>query len=81
MSALPGVEDGLAAIAKVRNNFIHPNPTRQPFDYQARIQAWLMGQWLLELLILNKVGYSGTYASRLVEGRWVGSVEDVPWVK
>ncbi len=40
-------------------------------------QAWTLGRWLVELMVLNAIGYQGCYSNRLREGR----VEGVPWAR
>lgn len=79
LRSLAEVGDALSAIATVRNRFIHPKPGDDAVSMDARTQAWRMSQWFLELAILHEVGYQETYASRLIEGRWVGNVDPVPW--
>lgn len=69
------------AVTRLRNLLVHPR--RKAGLYGAPsdtlIEAWRCIVWWLELLILSELDYNGAYASRLIEKRWVGTVEPVPW--
>lgn len=71
--------DAPHALTEVRNSLVHPaHKVRhkiEPICYE----AWNLGLWYLELSILRICGYSGKYSNRLVNDKWVGTIEDVPW--
>lgn len=75
--------DAPETLRHLRNDLVHPKPrgTLNPYHVEgALVDAWRLSLHYLELLILNDLGYSGTYGSRLhVEGRQEGDVEAVPW--
>jgi hypothetical protein len=73
--------DGPQAFVEIRNSVVHP-PKRGNFPKPpiAIIDAWLLGQWYLELVLLKLFDFNGKYANRTRKPRWVGQVENVPWV-
>jgi hypothetical protein len=72
------VRDAPFALAKLRNNAVHPVEDASVPD-GAYYEAWNMARWLVEMVVLNVTGYRGKYANRLTR-RLVGQVEPVPWV-
>jgi hypothetical protein len=47
-----------------------------------RWDAWLLGMWYLELVLLRLFDYEGTYSNRLVREGWIGDeVQPVPWAR
>ncbi len=70
---------GPEAVTKTRNNFIHRRPHRGSLPFDATIDVWLLAAWYLELSLLNWLGYTGQYKSRLDPNRWVGATKPVPW--
>lgn len=75
--------DGVQAAALTRNKVVHPNRKGDV--------AWPSGQVLLEalrltyeytdLLLLQLLGYAGSYGSQLLFGRMSGDVRPVPWAE
>jgi hypothetical protein len=73
-------KDGPEAIARIRNELVHPR-NKLPLKMSAVVaDAWNLSQWYAELLFLRLAGYDGQYSNRL-KVRWVGEVENVPWKK
>jgi hypothetical protein len=72
--------DAPQAMTEVRNALVHPEHKNRGYSTSILHDAWNLGLWYLELALLRLCGYSGTYCNRL-SARWVGQVEDVPWVK
>ncbi|MFD3930030.1 hypothetical protein [Streptomyces sp. NPDC058614] len=73
--------DGADVVTWVRNRLVHPQESQERvyrWDGLTR-DAWLLARHYLVLLILNSVGYSGSYRdlSRLQD--WVSDVAKVPW--
>ena len=87
LAALAAAEkggDGPAAFTAVRNVLVHRNARRAAqfasISSKCRREAWRLGQWYLELILLNLFGYTGNYSSRLVrEGFRGDEVQRVPW--
>jgi hypothetical protein len=79
---LHGLLDGAEGITNVRNAIVHPNPTKRKRlrdDPGAAIQAWVLGLWYLDLLLLHVCGYKGRYSNRTIAG-WRGDeIMTVPW--
>ncbi|WP_157472604.1 hypothetical protein [Frankia sp. EAN1pec] len=72
--------DGPAAVTEVRHRLVHP---KSPADLYGRpgllVEAWVLLNHYLELLILRWVGYSGQIQDTSIIDGWAGSVEPVPW--
>jgi len=71
--------DAPQALTEMRNELIHPEPKEKGRFNEARFEAWNLGLWYIEMVLLRLCGYEGTYGNRLNRGRWVGQVESVPW--
>lgn len=66
------------ALTEVRNSLVHPYHRYRGRFKESYFDAWRLGLWYLELVILAVCGYSGTYQNRIT-AEWVWDVEDVPW--
>lgn len=71
--------DAPHALTEMRNEVVHPERKYYREVLSAMADAWLLGEWYLELAILGVCDYSGSYSSRVSAGRYVGMVEKVPW--
>jgi hypothetical protein len=72
--------DGPQAFVEMRNSMVHPpKKDRNPKPLLAISDAWRLGQWYLELVLLKLFEFGGKYANRTREHQYVGQVEDVPW--
>jgi hypothetical protein len=71
--------DGPHAITELRNGVVHPARRDRTFQTpgNARIQAWELSLYYLELLILRLCGYGGTHSNRFN----FGASSPVPWAK
>ncbi|MGW7523038.1 hypothetical protein [Streptomyces sp. NPDC054783] len=73
--------DGADVVTWVRNRLVHPQESQEPvyrLDGLTR-DAWLLARHYLVLLIMNSVGYDGSYRDlRRIRGS-VGDVGSVPW--
>jgi hypothetical protein len=75
--------DGPQAIVCLRNSIVHPEIrnrrrlTNAPPE--VRSDAWRLGLWYLELVLLHWFGYIGEYVSRLQPGGQPSQPERVPW--
>ena len=67
-------EHGPHALVELRNNIVHPKDKYRNLCQRAYYEAWNLAQWYLELTLLRKCGYEGSYGNRLSQ-KWVGEVE------
>lgn len=77
-------DDGPQAITGVRNALVHATTRNRKkvmgSDASLRHEAWWLGLWYLELVLLHLFDYKGKYSDRLVQGVWIGqAVKVVPW--
>lgn len=83
-SAAENYDDGAQMLTEIRNFIAHSgNPKkRQRFFRQpesVRIEAYRLGLWYLELILLSLFDYQAPYYNRLRLGN-IGDVERVPWL-
>lgn len=72
--------DGPQAFVTIRNRLVHPPKTKGSLGKEwPYYEAYLLGKWYLDLVILNTCKYKGLYANRTKIPRSVGEVERVPW--
>ncbi|BDI17758.1 hypothetical protein ANSO36C_35600 [Nostoc cf. commune SO-36] len=76
--------DGAQALTEIRNAIVHPNPKKRqkylnrPFPEQ--IDAYKLGLWYLELILLNLFEYKGKYFNRIANKEFYQeNIEVVPW--
>lgn len=77
-----GISDGPESLTSLRNALVHPNPTKRARLRQnpdALVEAWVLGLWYMDLIMLNLCAFKGTYSSRLISGWPVHTVVTVPW--
>ncbi|MEV0906141.1 hypothetical protein [Streptomyces hokutonensis] len=73
--------DGADVVTWVRNRLVHPQESQERvygLDGLTR-DTWLLARHYLVLLILNSLGYSGSYRDLTRIRGWVGDVSVVPW--
>ncbi|GAA0610651.1 hypothetical protein GCM10009100_07750 [Thalassospira tepidiphila] len=73
--------DGPYVFSEVRNNLVHPDHTWNDLEPIAEYEAWSLGQWYIEMVILAMTGFNGQYGNRLIAGRAKYDLETVPWAK
>ncbi len=56
---------GPHAVVEIRNNVIHPKSKYSDISQRAFHEAWNLGQWYIELMLLAKSGYGGDYSNRV----------------
>lgn len=72
--------DAPHALAEIRNALVHPeNKKYGQISTELFIEAWDLSLWYIEMVILAISGYSGKYANRLISGRYIGQVDNIPW--
>lgn len=79
-------QDGPHATTEIRNAIVHASPKKRlrifGHGHDARTDAWILGQWFLELILLRLFDYSGHYSNRLRRTGAQGTeVEPVPWAE
>ena len=77
-------KDGPQAFTEIRNGLVHANPKKleklNQVSLDGRRDAWQLGLWYLELVLLRLFDYTGTYANRLNPPDYrPPPVERVPW--
>ncbi len=77
-------KDGPQAITGVRNALVHASPKNRKrvlgADTGVRYEAWWLGLWYLELVLLRLFDFQGKYSDRLVQEGLTGQeVKFVPW--
>lgn len=75
--------DACAALAELRNGFVHANEKRRRIVFgssgkAATFNAWQLSLWYQELALLYLLRHRGRYSNRTT-AKWVGQVEPVPW--
>lgn len=76
--------DGPQAIVEIRNALVHANPTKRAKvlggSNDARVEAWTLSQWYLELVLLWLFHYQGNYFDRCDNNPLPGlRAKKVPW--
>lgn len=78
-------DSGPTAFCRLRNLIVHPtdhnlNRLLGMAPLQGRIiEAWQLGLWYLELLLLHTLSYQGRYVPR-IRDKTTGQTEHVPWL-
>lgn len=72
--------DGPQAFVGVRNRLVHPPKLNQKNMKLPYFEAYTLGKWYVELILLSACGYTGKYSNRTKIRRWVGEIENVPWM-
>ena len=79
------LSDGAHAFTWIRNKIVHPSYSNRKklFDSSspAKVEAWELGLWYLELILLRLFDYQKSYVNRLQKGlKYPGDTESVPWI-
>ena len=73
---------GPQAVVETRNDLIHPEPKLDTSPTYAVHQAWDLGQWYIEMMLLRKLKYQGSYLNRLAGWRESDqAILPVPWAE
>jgi hypothetical protein len=72
--------DGPQAFVEMRNSMIHPPKKAKSQKPLAIADAWRLGEWYLELVLLKLFDFNGKHSNRTRESQYVGQTENVPWV-
>ena len=74
----PKWADGPDALTGIRNSLAHPDAKGTLPDF-AYYEVWKLSLWYIDMSLLRLCGHNGSYSNRLVDQRWEGEVESVPW--
>ena len=75
-----GWHNGPHALTSIRNELVHPEERLTGISEGVRFEAWNLGQWYIELVLLSLLGHTGQYVNRLKRGKEYSSLrEPVPW--
>ena len=75
-------DHGPHAIVVIRNDLTHPKQRYGPVPDIARHEAWCLGQWYIEMILLKMLTFRGKYKDRLADwGDQAGALVPVPWVE
>ena len=69
-----GWKHGPHALVAMRNEVVHPSQKYGRLSPRAYYEAWNLGQWYLELMLLSRFEARGEFGNRLTQ-KWVGEVE------
>ena len=58
-------QNGLHALVEIRNDLVHPTRKLGDVSDLAHREAWNLGQWFFEMLLLHQLEYQGSYRNRL----------------
>ena len=59
--------NGPHTLTSIRNHFVHPG--RMSVSIGVQGEAWNLGQWYIEMLLLKLIGYKGGYCNRVTSQR------------
>ena len=73
---------GPHALVVIRNDLTHPNQKYGPLSDIVIHEAWNLGQWYIEMILLHMLTFRGEYKNRLADGGDpAGAFITVPWVE
>ena len=67
LGALKDWDTGPQALVAIRNNLVHPQRNLVGVSNMDYWEAWHLGQWYFELMLLSRLGYQGRYRNRLAD--------------
>jgi len=70
--------DEFEIISFIRNKLVHQDPKYLPTGIQLH-EAWLVAQWLIEILVFGVIGYRGQIIDRRVYSGWRGTTCQIPF--
>ena len=75
-------QTGPHALVDIRNDLVHPNVKLGDVSIYAHHDAWNLGQWYIEMMLLSKLGYQGWYVNRLASRhKETEAILPVPWAQ
>ena len=74
--------DGPHALVDIRNDLVHPKNKLGDISHQVHHDAWNLGQWYVEMMLLRKLNYQGFYVNRLASWHKENeAILPVPWAQ
>jgi hypothetical protein len=80
LAAAHSWKDAPQALTEIRNEKVHPQHKKRGMFDDALYEAWTLGLWYIEMVLLRLCGYTGRYVNRWNPSRSLGQVENVPWL-
>lgn len=75
-------DSGPHALVDVRNDLVHPREKLGVVSNLAHHESWHLGQWYIEMILLNRLGFQGRYVNRLAGwGEADQAIRPVPWAE
>ena len=69
-------DNGPHTLVEIRNDLVHPKNKYGSISLPTNYEAWNLGQWYIELMLLKLFDYQGSYRNRLTQ-----ELERVPWAE
>lgn len=69
--------DAFGIISFIRNKLVHQDSKYAPKGIEL-LEAWLIAQWLVEVLIFGVIGYGGKMIDRRIYNGWRGTTCAIP---
>ena len=74
--------DGPHALVDIRNDLVHPKNKLVDISHHVHRDAWNLGQWYIEMILLKTLRYQGYYVNRLAGWHKENeAILPVPWAK
>ena len=82
LSEIQSWEHGPHAVVAIRNDLTHPKQKYGRVSNYAIHEAWNLGQWQIEMILLHMLEYRGDYVNRLAGwGEQSQALVPVPWTE
>ena len=73
---------GPHAITTIRNDLVHPRQLLDDISFYAHHEAWNLGQWYVEMILLKEFCYQGSYRNRIFDlDESSSTIQPVPWAQ
>jgi hypothetical protein len=72
--------DGPQAVTEIRNELVHPEKRGKAPLTSGLVDAWMLAQQYVELLVLHSIDYRGNFSDRIRHSH-VGQFSAVPWAR
>ena len=69
LKKVKGWRTGPHALTAVRNDLVHPEEKLGDLPHEIYHEAWNLGQWYIEMMLLKKLSYKREYTNRLLTWR------------
>ena len=73
---------GPHAVVAIRDGLVHPTQKLGAVSNYVHYEAWNLGQWYIEMILLRMLDYQGSYVNRLASWNEPEQhIQTVPWAK